>query len=51
MYRTFRAEFAFYPIAEFKRKVKEDHRFVSTVLEDKKIFPIGDQTTLDRLSG
>jgi len=40
-----------YPIAEFKKKVKEDHYFVKTVLEDKKIFLIGDQGTLQRLSG
>ena len=39
-----------YPIAEFKKKVKEDHYFVKTVLDDQKIFLIGDQSTLQRLS-
>jgi predicted nucleotidyltransferase/predicted transcriptional regulator with HTH domain len=40
-----------YPIAEFKKKVKEDHYFVKTVLEDQKIFLIGDQSTLQNLTG
>jgi len=39
-----------YPIAEFKRKVKEDHHFVKTVLEDEKIFVIGDEDELRRLA-
>lgn len=38
-----------YPIAEFKKKVKEDHHFVKTVLEDEKIFLIGDESELARL--
>jgi len=38
-----------YPISEFKRKVKEDHHFVKTVLEDEKIFVIGDEDELRRL--
>jgi predicted nucleotidyltransferase len=38
-----------YPIAEFKKKVKEDHHFVKTVLEDEKIFVIGDEDELRRL--
>ena len=38
-----------YPVAEFKKKVKEDHHFVKTVLEDKKIFVIGDEHELERL--
>jgi predicted nucleotidyltransferase len=39
-----------YPIAEFKRKVKEDHHFVKTVLEDEKIFVIGDADELRKLA-
>jgi predicted nucleotidyltransferase len=39
-----------YPIAEFKKKVKEDHHFVKTVLEDEKIFVIGDDHELRRLA-
>jgi predicted nucleotidyltransferase len=39
-----------YPIAEFKKKVKEDHHFVKTVLEDEKIFVIGDEDELNRLA-
>ena len=38
-----------YPVAEFKKKVKEDHHFVKTVLEDEKIFLIGDEGELARL--
>jgi len=38
-----------YPIAEFKNKVKEDHHFVKTVLEEEKIFLIGDEGELRRL--
>lgn len=39
-----------YPIAEFKKKVKDDHHFVKTVLEDEKIFVIGDEDELRRLA-
>jgi len=39
-----------YPIAEFKKKVKEDHHFVRTVLEDEKIFVIGDEDELRKLA-
>jgi len=39
-----------YPIAEFKKKVKEDHHFVKTVLEDEKIFVIGGEGELRRLA-
>jgi predicted transcriptional regulator len=39
-----------YPIAEFKKKVKDDHYFVRTVLEDEKIFVIGDDHELRRLA-
>lgn len=39
-----------YPVAEFKRKVKEDHHFVKTVLEDEKIFVIGDEDELRELA-
>ena len=39
-----------YPIAEFKKKVKEDHYFVKTVLEGEKIFVIGDEGELSRLA-
>jgi len=40
-----------YPIAEFKSKVKENHHFVNTVLEDQKIFLIGDEGELTKLAG
>jgi predicted nucleotidyltransferase len=39
-----------YPIAEYKRKVREDHYFVKTVLEEEKIFVIGDEDELRRLA-
>lgn len=39
-----------YPIAEFKKKVKEDHYFVKTVLEGEKIFVIGDEGELSGLA-
>jgi predicted nucleotidyltransferase len=39
-----------YPVAEFKKKVKEDHHFVKTVLEDEKVFVIGDEDELRRLA-
>lgn len=39
-----------YPVAEFKKKVKEDHHFVKTVLQDEKIFLIGDEDELRRLA-
>lgn len=39
-----------YPIAEFRRRVKEDHHFVKTVLEEGKIFVIGDEDELRRLA-
>ncbi len=40
-----------YPVAEFKKKVKEGHHFVRTVLEDRKIFLIGDEDELTKLAG
>ena len=39
-----------YPVPEFKKKVKEDHHFVSTVLEGEKIFLIGDESELRGLA-
>ena len=39
-----------YPVAEFKKKVKEDHHFVKTVLHDEKIFLIGGEGELNRLA-
>jgi uncharacterized protein len=39
-----------YPVAEFKKKVKEDHHFVKTVLEEEKIFVIGDEDELGKLA-
>ena len=39
-----------YPIAEYKRKVREDQYFVKTVLEEEKIFVIGDEDELRRLA-
>lgn len=40
-----------YPFAEFKKKVKEDHHFIKTVLEDQKIFLLGDEDELTKLAG
>jgi predicted nucleotidyltransferase len=40
-----------YPVTEFKNKVKEDYHFVKTVLEDDKIFLIGNEDELGRLAG
>jgi hypothetical protein len=39
-----------YPVPEFKKKVLEDHHFVSTVLEGEKIFLIGDESDLRGLA-
>jgi predicted nucleotidyltransferase len=39
-----------YPVAEFKKKVKEDHHFIKTVLEEEKIFVIGDEDKLRKLA-
>jgi predicted nucleotidyltransferase len=39
-----------YPIAEFKKRVKEDRHFVKAVLEDEKIFIIGDEDELRKLA-
>lgn len=39
-----------YPIAEFRKKVKDDRHFVRTVLEEEKIFVIGDEDELGRLA-
>jgi predicted nucleotidyltransferase len=39
-----------YPIAEFKKKAKESHHFIKTVLEDEKIFVIGDEDELRKLA-
>lgn len=41
---------AVYPVAEFKKKIKEDHYFVKNVLEGEKIFLIGDDGELGRLA-
>ncbi len=38
-----------YPVPEFRKKAKEDHHFVKTVLEGEKIFLIGDEKELRRL--
>ena len=40
-----------YPIAEFRKRVKDDHYFVKTVLEEEKIFVIGDEDELRKLAG
>lgn len=40
-----------YPVAEFKKKVNEDHHFVNTVLEGQKIFLVGDEGELAKLAG
>ena len=39
-----------YPVEEFQQKVKSDHHFVKTVLEGDKIFLIGDEDELNRIS-
>jgi len=39
-----------YPVEELQKKVKNDHHFVKTVLEGEKIFLIGDENELNRLS-
>jgi uncharacterized protein len=39
-----------YPSQEFQNKVKSDHHFVNSVLEEEKIFLIGDDNELNRLS-
>jgi len=38
-----------YPVVEFKKRVKRDSHFVKTVLEEEKIFVIGDEDELRRL--
>lgn len=38
-----------YPLDEFKLKVKDGHHFVKSVLEDEKIFLIGDDNELEKL--
>jgi hypothetical protein len=40
-----------YPVSEFKKKEKEVHYFVKTMLEDQKIVLIDNQGTLQRLHG
>ena len=39
-----------YPVEEFQQKLKSDHHFVTSVLEGEKIFLIGDENELNRLS-
>jgi len=39
-----------YPISQFKQKIREDHYFVKTVLEGEKIFLIGDEGELAKLT-
>jgi len=39
-----------YPVAEFKKKIKQDHHFIRTVLEEEKIFVIGDEDELRKLA-
>jgi uncharacterized protein len=39
-----------YPVAEFKKKVKEDHHFIKNVLEGEKIFVIGGEDELRQLA-
>jgi uncharacterized protein len=39
-----------YPVEELQQKVKSDHHFVKSVLEGEKIFLIGDENELNRLS-
>jgi uncharacterized protein len=39
-----------YPNEEFQQKVKSDHHFIKTVIEGEKIFLVGDENELNRLS-
>ena len=39
-----------YPASEFKRKIRENHNFLKTVLEGDRIFLIGDEDELARLA-
>ena len=39
-----------YPVAEFKKKMKEDHHFVKAVLGGEMIFLIGDEAELAKLA-
>ena len=39
-----------YPLLEFQEKIKSDHHFVNTVLGGNKIFLIGDENDLNRVS-
>jgi uncharacterized protein len=39
-----------YPVEEFRLKVKSDHHFVKSVLEGEKVFLVGDENELYRLS-
>ena len=39
-----------YPPVEFRQKVKEDQHFVKTVLEDEKIFLVGDASEFRRMA-
>jgi len=38
-----------YPVAEFRRKIKDNQHFLKTVLEDEKIFIIGDDGEFAKL--
>ncbi len=38
-------------VAELKKKILADHHFVKTVLEDRKIFLVGDEDELTKLVG
>jgi len=39
-----------YPVEEFRQKIQNNHHFVKTVLEEEKIFLIGDEGELRRLA-
>lgn len=39
-----------YPTTEFQQKIRDDHHFVSNVLDGEKIFLIGDELELERLT-
>ena len=38
-----------YPVSEFRQKVSSDHHFLKSVLEDEKIYLVGDDSELARL--
>lgn len=42
---------AVYPVEEFKKKIREKHHFLSSVIEEPAIFLIGDKGELEKMAG